>query len=242
MLINMKMIICDDDPNAVAVIHDYVKSYFEARRLRVPELCCFYSGEEVLKTDYFADMAFLDIEMPGISGIHLGQKMKKKNPFVKIFIITSYQEYLDEAMRFHVFRYLSKPLDKGRLYRNMRDAMKQYCMESIEIPLITKDGVHRVRSNEIICAETDGRTTMIHTIDASYASLDTMEYWLKKLKLGCFFQSFRSVIVNMAFVSSFDSSTIKLRWGNKKEMDAYLARRRSRDFKETYITYLESIR
>ena len=60
------------------------------------------------------DIVFLDIEMPGMNGIYVGNELKSQNRNIIIFVVTSYSEYLDEAMRFHVFRYLSKPLDKQR--------------------------------------------------------------------------------------------------------------------------------
>ena len=54
-------------------------------------------GEAVL--DYFsnntADAVFLDIEMPDMNGIYVGNELKKSNPAVIIFIVTSYSEYLD---------------------------------------------------------------------------------------------------------------------------------------------------
>ena len=64
--------------------------------------------------------------MPGMNGIYVGNELKKSNPAVIIFIVTSYSEYLDEAMRFHVFRYLSKPLEQQRFFRNMQDAVNLY--------------------------------------------------------------------------------------------------------------------
>jgi two-component system LytT family response regulator len=57
--------------------------------------------------------------MPGLDGIYVGNELKKKEKDIIIFIITSYSEYLDEAMRFHVFRYLSKPIDRQRLFRSL---------------------------------------------------------------------------------------------------------------------------
>ena len=44
-------------------------------------------------------------------------------------------------MRFQVFRYLSKPIDKNRLFRNLKDAVYQYNMESREFPIVTNEGV-----------------------------------------------------------------------------------------------------
>ena len=56
-----------------------------------------------------------------MNGIYVGNTLKKANKDVIIFVVTSYSEYLDDAMRFHVFRYLSKPLDRQRFFRNMKD-------------------------------------------------------------------------------------------------------------------------
>ncbi len=64
--------------------------------------------------------------MPGLDGIYVGNELKKKDKDIIIFIITSYSEYLDEAMRFHVFRYLSNPIDRQRLFRNLKDALDLY--------------------------------------------------------------------------------------------------------------------
>lgn len=45
-------------------------------------------------------------------------------------------------MRFHVFRYLSKPLDQQRFFRNMKDAVDLYNTITVKVPIETKQGVH----------------------------------------------------------------------------------------------------
>lgn len=77
--------------------------------------------------------------------------------------MTSYSEYLDEAMRFHVFRYLSKPLDKQRFFRNMKDAVDLYNTMTIKIPIETKQGVHTLPASSVIAVEAQGRKVVIHT-------------------------------------------------------------------------------
>ena len=60
-------------------------------------------------------------------------RAEKRNPDIIIFIVTSFLEYLDEAMRFHVFRYLTKPIDKQRLFRNLKDALQLYLSDNAKI-------------------------------------------------------------------------------------------------------------
>ena len=70
-------------------------------------------------------MAFLDVEMETYSGIEVAQKLKAKNPYIVIFIVTSYDKYLDDAMDLNVFRYIKKPLDKKRL-KSVNDNVKKW--------------------------------------------------------------------------------------------------------------------
>ena len=113
----MRILICDDDTLIIEQLQKYIESYFESNHLKCPELVSFTSGESLLAEKSEKDIVFLDIEMPGMNGIYVGNELKKANKHVIIFVVTSYSEYLDEAMRFHVFRYLSKPLDKQRFFR-----------------------------------------------------------------------------------------------------------------------------
>ena len=96
------------------------------RKTKCPEIVSFDNGESLLSDNGDKDIVFLDVEMPGFDGIYVGNKLKQQNESVIIFIVTSFIEYLDAAMRFHVFRYLSKPIDKQRLFQNLDDALELY--------------------------------------------------------------------------------------------------------------------
>ena len=111
----MRIVFCDDDIEILNQLQRYVSEFFRGLGSTMPEFASYASGDELLEHETSLDIAFLDVEMPGRSGIYVGTILKKINPQAKIFIVTSYPDYLDEAMRFQVFRYLSKPIDKNRL-------------------------------------------------------------------------------------------------------------------------------
>lgn len=185
------------------------------------------------------DIVFLDVEMPGLSGIFVGNELKKQNDRVIIFIVTSYAEYLDDAMRFHVFRYLTKPLDKQRIFRNLKDALELYNSEYIKIPIVTRDGVSTVLISEIIFIEVELHTVTVHTVKKDYISIYNMHYWLELLDFPCFFSPHKSFIVNLEHVCDFNHTLISL-YNNR--YTAYLTRRKYVEFKDSYLLYLESIR
>lgn len=235
----MRILICDDDPLIIEQLQTYIVFWFESNHLKCPELVSFTSGEALLTDRGKKDLVFLDIEMPGMNGIYIGNELKRTNKNVIIFVVTSYSEYLDEAMRFHVFRYLSKPLDRQRFFRNMRDALVIYNRITTKIPVETRQGVFAFPSSQIIAVEAQGRKVIVHTIQQDFDSIHTMNYWLDQLPANCFFQTHRSFIVNFEHVTDFDHSTIHLA---NQSMTAYLTRRKYNAFKNAYLLYLESMR
>ena len=143
-------------------------------------------------------------------------------------------------MKSQVFRYLSKPIDKDRLFRNLKDAICQYNMESREFPIVTNEGVFVRRAEEIICIEAIQRKVLIHTIDGILRSTQTMEHWRQTLALPCFYMTHRSYIVNLRFINSIRKDSILLKYRDK-ELTAYLTRRRYTALKDTYLWYMNSV-
>lgn len=235
----LRILICDDDRSVVEQLQKYIIEFFKYGNLKTPEIKSYSNGENLLSDVGSKDIVFLDVEMPGLNGIYVGRELKNQNKNTIIFIITSYVEYLDDAMRFHVFRYLSKPLDKQRLFQNMKDAIQLYNSTNILIPLETKEGVYTCTASEIIYVETVGRIITIYTIERDFIVKQNIEYWKNALNLPCFFQSHRSFIVNMKYVTDFDHSLIHL---YHNQYTAYLTKRKYSQFKDAYFLYLESMR
>lgn len=237
----MQIIFCDDNAVVLEQLRMYVWEYFAQTGGKMPELACYRSGNELLAAQPRADIAFLDVEMPGTDGIQVGARLKEQNPCIKIFIVTSYPDYLDDAMQFQVFRYLSKPIDKDRLFRNLKDAVYQYGMESKEYPITTNQGVFVRRAEEIICVEARQRKVTVHTTDSSFISTQNIEFWRQSLSLPCFYMTHRSFIVNMRFVHCIRKDTVLLKYRDT-EFTAYLTRRRYTAFKDSYLWYMESVK
>ncbi len=235
----MRILICDDDILVIEQLEGYITTFFEKISVKCPEIVCFSDGESLLADKGDKDILFLDIEMPGINGIYVGNELKKANDRIIIFIVTSYSEYLDEAMRFHVFRYLSKPLEKQRFFRNMKDAVDLYNTITVKVPIETKQGIHTLLASSIIMIEAQGRKVTVHTTMQDFESVHNMQYWLNLLPKNCFFQTHRSFIVNFEHISDFDHSLVHLA---DNQFRAYLTKRKYSAFKDAYLLYLESLR
>lgn len=234
----MRILICDDDALFAEQLIKCIKNFFKKQKLAVPELLYFPDGASLLADRGRKDMVFLDIEMPAMNGIHIGNELRKTNKNVLIFIVTAFSEYLDETMRFGIFRYLSKPLDKQRLFRNLKDAIHAYHSATCEVPIETKDGIFILPTSSIISVEARDRKVIVHAIRQNLHSIHNMQHWQDVLPDSSFFQTHRSYIVNFKYVTNFNHELICL----DNETTAYLTRRKYSAFKEAYLLYLEAMR
>ena len=235
----MRIAICDDDPLIIEELEKYIKQYFRKHHLSCPDMLSFSNGDALLADTTEKDIIFLDVEMPGVNGIYAGNKLRECYPNVLIFIVTSFMEYLDDAMRFHVFRYLSKPINLKRFFRNMKDALVSFNAISAKIPIETKQMTYMVPTSQIIAVEAQGRKVIVHTTSQDLISVRNMNYLADQLPNNCFFRTHRSFIVNFKHITDFDHTTVHL---TNRQLIAYLTRRKYSDFKNAYFLYLESTR
>lgn len=234
----MNISICDDDEFSIQKIKTMILEYFESNDLVTPNISIYSDGMSLLNSDIIPDIVYLDIEMPGLNGIQVGNALMKRNKNTLIIVITSYMEYLDAAMKFHVFRYLSKPIDEKRFLLNLKDAISEYTNSGKIICLETKSENQIISTLDIIFIEVFNRNTLIHTTLGTYHSTKPISYWESVLDEDFFYQPHRSNIINLHYVSGFSSSSIFL-CNNKYE--AYLTIRKSKQFKKQYMTFLEGV-
>lgn len=67
--------------------------------------------------------AFIDIEMPGISGIALAERLLEKLPSIRIVFITAFEQYAVKAFELNALDYLLKPVHESR-FMKMADRIR----------------------------------------------------------------------------------------------------------------------
>lgn len=102
----MNIIAVDDEPDALWCIE-------EAIRTAVPgcELKTFFHPKDALEyaNSHHINVAFLDIEMRGMSGLDLALRLKKQNPKTNIIFVTGYSDYTGNAIKLRASGYIMKP-------------------------------------------------------------------------------------------------------------------------------------
>lgn len=124
----MKILICDDEYTNLEILKKHIMEYTAAHCIKA-DIYATTSPKEIFESSTSYDLAFLDIQMPDIDGISVAKELKNRNQKVVIFFVTAFDEYQDEAMDLHAFRFFDKPLNIERLYSGLNRAI-EYLNES----------------------------------------------------------------------------------------------------------------
>ena len=114
----MKIIAVDDEQIALEGLLDVIREAAPEA-----ELTGFEYPEDALEflEDHDCNIAFLDVEMTGMSGVELAEQLKLRNPDINIIFATGFEEYRKEAYDLHASGYLTKPITVEKVKRELCD-------------------------------------------------------------------------------------------------------------------------
>ena len=105
----MHILICDDDAAFGTRMAEYVAAYFAARSILVQTAVCTSAGQALETPELeLYQLAFLDVDMPGVNGMVLGRQLKQKCPGLKLVYVSAYLEFALEGYTVNAYRYLLK--------------------------------------------------------------------------------------------------------------------------------------
>lgn len=228
----MKIVICDDDRIYANEIKNSVSAMLYEKKI-FADFSIFFDSKDLFEHATFYDIGFLDIEMKPYSGIEIARQLKNLNPYIIIFIITSYDQYLDDAMDLNVFRYIKKPLDTRRLKNSIDRALT--LIDNRIITFFLKNGKvsTNVLSDDIIYIETVGHATKVVTTKNEYLSEYKIDIWKEKLIATFFYQVHKSFIINMKHISDYQRDTITL----SEKYAIPIAYRKQAEFRSFFLNY-----
>ena len=103
----MKAIVVDDEIYMLETLQEAVSASSDIGLVSAFSSC---SAALAFAAENPIDVAFLDINMRGIGGLGLAEKLMEIHPRCKIIFCTGYEEYAVSAFQLHVSGYLMKPI------------------------------------------------------------------------------------------------------------------------------------
>ena len=191
------------------------------------------------------DVAFLDIRMPGLTGIEVAAALAQVSPWTQVVFVTAYDQYAIDAFEQGAIDYLLKPITRERLLATVQriqaraaaghpdgatlEALLRHLsareMPASKPPLVWitasagKD-TRLIMVDDVAYFQADNKYTTVMTAEGESLLRTPLRELLDSLDAATFKQIHRSTIVNMkavASVSRDDTGRGRLKLKNRPE-------------------------
>ena len=228
----MRILVCDDEKEFASLIDDRVRRILDAQGVEYRIDVCTDSAL-FLKEIPAYDMAFLDIEMQPLNGIEVAHRLQNANAHIILFMITSFNRYLDDAMDLHVFRYLSKPMQEERLAAGIQKALDLMQQTTVDLFLSDRGETVHIKSDEIQYLEILNRKTKVVVGASSVTSNHTLREWQSMLPKQYFYLVHGSFIVKVRCVKKYTREQVIMYNGDVIP----IAHRRQAAFRKFFLAF-----
>jgi two-component system LytT family response regulator len=175
----VKAILVDDEPNNTQYVKELLQLHFPLVQIAA---VCNDAAEGLLLIDELQpQLVFMDIEMPGLSGFEVLQKLEPLN--FEVIFITAYNHYAVQAFDINAVGYLTKPLqvdkfikatslaiqklEQGDFNRHLFSQLQTNSANESKnkIALPTQHGLQFIHPADILYCQSSGNYTKFFTKD-----------------------------------------------------------------------------
>lgn len=222
------------------------------------------NGREALRLiealDY--DVLFLDVQMPGMSGVELVRQLKSRESIPQIVFVTAYENYAVPAFELRAVDYLLKPFDDERLAETVQrlreavgapPALPQEAPEAEErVPeeksdkkagtlqfVMTEkdDKAIPVALSDIVFIYSEGYNVFVKLHGEKLLARYTLQELTERLPGDQFFRCHRSYLVNLyqiREISPYFNGVYLLKMKDKEHSEVLVSRANVKRLKELF--------
>ncbi|WRS27882.1 LytTR family DNA-binding domain-containing protein [Oscillospiraceae bacterium MB08-C2-2] len=237
----LQIAICDDQPNELAILNDYITEYLHNHTLDA-EVKNFSHPDTLLTAieSKSFHLYILDIVMPMVSGIELGKEIRRLDRETQIIYATTEPQFALQAYAASPINYLVKPINKAQLFNTLTLAISRADLaEEQTFAVKTADSLRIIKLSEIVCCEYSKHAVLFYLSNAEQVQSRTMrenftEYISLILKDRHFLQCHTSFVVNLRRVERFAKDSFTLSGGKIVP----IAVKHYAAVRDTYMDYL----
>lgn len=183
----MNILTVDDEQSALNILNRAVR---QAQPDAVIQ--SFDDADTLLETVesqvFLPDVAFLDIEIPGLNGLELARRLKTLCPKVNIVFVTGFSQYALDAYALRPSGYLTKPVtpeDVENELNNLRNPVEPHVTNGLQVQCFgnfevftegTPLEIKSEKAKELLALLVDRRGSSMTTAGIAMALFEEQEY------------------------------------------------------------------
>jgi len=170
-------------------------------------------------------VVFLDVEMPGMTGVECARIIQDTDPTTVLIFATAHDQYMGDAFEVYAFDYLLKPFKADRVIKTLQRARDRIArLDEKPLPAIKsanraaagrlmlrhREGVSFINMSDILLVQREDRSTVIYTVGGGrYVTSESLGETEARLDPNVFFRCHKSYIINL---NQIDNITPYGRW------------------------------
>ena len=250
----MKTILVDDEPDGIRTLKKLLE--LNCPEIEIAATCSNAVMAKQKLEELKPDLVFLDIRMPGKSGLEMLTELTVKD--FEVIFVTAHNEYMLQALQFSAVDYLMKPVDEDRLVEAVERVRKRLGLErnadqaetlihnihkaghplEMRLCLPTQKGFTIVKLEEIVYCEAKRSYTAFHFVDNKSILVSKPLFDYDRLLTNIFLRVHKSFLINILHVKEYqrgEGGTIIMSDGAEIEV----SRRKKEQFLSTMKTYFK---
>ncbi len=205
----LNIALCDDESVEIKYLASLTQEWAKTVDKAV-NISSFASAEAFLfeyEENKSFDILLLDIQMKGMDGISLAEKIRETNTDLQIIFITGFPDYISKGYDVSALHYLIKPIEKEKLFSVLNKAIGNLKKAEKYLLLSVDNESFRIKSEDIIYIEAFGHSSNVVCKNGEYRINAPISDFMKILD-SKFVPCHRSYIINLKSVSRITKTDV----------------------------------
>ena len=240
-MIRWNIAICDDEPVALELLGSSVRGAFKARNVDALIEPFTRPRELLLKMQKVSfDLLFLDIEMPGMTGLELAQRLRREGNLIDIIYISSREDLVFDALRTNPRGFIRKTrliqdvsgvIDTYLAYRKADDQPKTLILQD-------RDQMTYIQMDKLQYIEGSGKIQLAHIVGKEqptelHKSMQELE---EELTPQGFLRIHKGYLLNYRFIRRIGDNEVSLTSGELLP----ISRRKYQEIRDAYMELMQN--
>jgi len=203
--------ICDDEIKTLENISTIVKNEFISFKIEANYFISNYPEKliDIIEKEKI-DILFLDIDMPKISGMDIGQYLLNKGSETLLIFVTSHDALVYESFKYHPFGFIRKSHLKDEISQVVNSISKKLQDKKENLVIKINNEVNKINIDDILYFEAELNYVNLYTKDGKFRYRETLGNLEKELINKGFLRVHKGYLISQKEVFLIKSKEVKL--------------------------------